>query len=152
MKQFVFVFCALLFAGCAETIDFDTEKEEVQAVLDRYVAAVEALDPELYLKDYAQDDDLVIYHAIPNVRYVGYETLKEAIEESLTGIERAKVTYDDVAIKIDSSGSVAWLTGYMDMTIAEPEQEPVQYSVRITMILENREGAWLVVHAHASPR
>jgi hypothetical protein len=49
----------VLTVGCKPGADIEAEKQMVRAVLDRYVATVEAEDMELYSANVAQDPAMV---------------------------------------------------------------------------------------------
>jgi uncharacterized protein (TIGR02246 family) len=153
MKNLMVFFWGVVFLAlisCSGSADVGVEEGKIQAVLDQYVESVNALDPEFYLGIYAHDDDMVIYHAIPNVRYIGFQELKEAIEEGLPQYDSAYVSYRDVRIKIHNSGKVAWLTCYLDTDFVYQGEHSRSEGTRVTMILEKRNNIWLVVHVHAS--
>lgn len=127
-------------------VDVEAEIENVKAVLNRAVSAMNLLDVESYLENYCQDDDMVLFSDI--YRIVGFEAWKETVQKGFEQIDSIEVSFRDEVIKIHSSGEVSWLTGYLDLKSVEQGEERNEKGISTTYVLEKRNDKWVIVHAH----
>jgi len=131
-------------------VDIEAEKANVQAVLNQYTKAWEALDFELFSEVFSHDDDMVIFSASPNKRYVGWEVFKEDVQKSFKEIESIEISFRDIFIKVHASGNIAWLSCFEDWDFVYQGQPVRDEGARVTWILEKRNGKWVIIHAHWS--
>ena len=131
-------------------VDIESEKANVQAVLDQYTKAWETLDFEMFSKAFSHDDDLVIFSATPNKRYIGWEEFKDDVQKSFMEIENVEITFRDITIKVHASGNIAWLSCLEDWEFIYQGEPVSDEGARVTWILEKHNGQWVITHAHWS--
>ncbi|MFC2142494.1 YybH family protein [Acidobacteriota bacterium] len=131
-------------------MDIVAEKANVQSVLNQYTKAWETLDIGLFSKVFSHDDNMVVFSASPNKRYVGWELFKEGVQNSFKEIESAKISFRDILIKVHASGNIAWLSCLEDWDFVYQGQPVSDEGARVTWILEKRDGQWVIIHAHWS--
>ncbi|MGD9346465.1 MAG: SgcJ/EcaC family oxidoreductase [Candidatus Aminicenantes bacterium] len=131
-------------------VDLEAEKANVQAVLNQYVEAWENLDIELFSKVFSHDDDIVIFSASPNKRYVGWEVFREDVQKSFHEMTSVEISFRDISIEVHASGNIAWLSCLEDWDFVYQGQPVSDEGARVTWILEKRNGQWVIIHAHWS--
>ena len=145
----LFVVVILAINGCAEKVDIEAEKAQVQSVLDQLVQAWETEDVEMLSKIFAAD--VVIFSVYAGTdRFVGWEAYKEFYIKWFEAVENIDVSVRDQVIKVNASGNTAWFSEIEDWNwVAQGEPASVE-GVRGTGVLEKRDGNWVIVQAHFS--
>ena len=146
----LFVVVILAINGCAEKVDLEAEKAQVQSVLDQWVQAVETEDIDLYMKTFAKDADMVTFGTAAADRWVGWEPLREHATEVFQAFDDIDLSFRDIVIKVHASGKVAWFSLIFDETWVAQEEPGSLEGGRLTGVLEKRDGNWVVVQFHAS--
>ena len=126
--------------------DIKTETE-VMAVIKQFVESFTKKDLESNLALYAPDADVVLIGTGVDEKRVGLIEI-EAEER------RAFAQSDEHSIHLDwysvsAAGSVAWLASNGSIQARIGGQE-ISFPVRLTFVLENREGRWLIMQVHGS--
>ena len=145
----LFAVAILAISGCAEKVDIEAEKARVQSVLEQWVQADETEDMEMVSKIFAHDTDMVTFGTNAAERWVGWEALKEAYQKLLESIEDIDISARDQVIKVHDSGKVAWFSLIEDLNFVA-QGESVNMEMRVTGVLEKRDGNWVIVQAHFS--
>ena len=138
------------FFACEKKVDIKTETKNVQSVLDQWVKAIETNDIDLLSKVFAHDEDIVVFGTDPTQHWTGWEAFKESMADQSEDMSTVKYTRGTPAIKIHDSGKVAWFSEIADLNIQVQDQQIIVSGVRVTGVLENRNGIWVVVQAHLS--
>jgi uncharacterized protein (TIGR02246 family) len=124
----------------------DANEAEVIDVLERFCSGFASRDPEAVLGVCAPDPDLVLV--------TSEEPLLRGPAEVRRFLDRyvgAETTYSwqwdrhDVSV----TGSIAWLLAEGTETAAGNDRL-VRHRYRMTMVLEHREGQWLIRQVHGS--
>lgn len=134
----------------APPVDIEAEKANVKSVLEQYVEAWKAEDIEMFVKIFATNEDMVMFTSESATLFVGWASWKEMFESYFEPIEFIDISFKDEVIKVHDSGKVAWITGMEDSTFIYQGQENSAKGMRVTWILEKRNGNWVIVHAHWS--
>lgn len=149
---FIVVSIALLL-GCTaqvEPVDLEAEKSAVKEIVDQMAQAMEAEDMETFSNRIAHDPDMVNFGTDAAERWVGWDALKASVEQQFAAFENGKVSTRDQVIKVHSSGQVAWLSEIMDWSVESQGQRVDLNGLRLTGVLEKRNGKWLFVQMHFS--
>ena len=124
----------------------DASEAELIEVLDHFCSGLARRDPEAVVRVCAPDLDLVVVTSEQPV-------LRGPIElrRFLDGYVKGETTYSWEWDRYDVStaGSVAWLLAE-GTEIAASEDQAVRHPYRMTMVLERREGHWLLRQVHGS--
>jgi ketosteroid isomerase-like protein len=154
MKSFILcsaLVIIFLLSGCSEQ-EKNTEAEmpKVKEVVDSFTKTLETEDMVLFEKTFAQDEDMVSFGTDAAERWVGYATLKEAVQNQFDSFENTKMTVRDQVIEIHGSGEVAWFSEIADWDVTAMGEEVKIKNSRITGVLEKRGNDWVIVQFHAS--
>ena len=131
-------------------VDVESEKAGVRAVLDQYANAWKTLDFEQFSQVFSHDDDMVIFSATPNKRYIGWEEFQADVQESFKEVEKIEIVFRDVVVKVHASCHMAWLSCLEDWDFVYQGQTVRDEGARVSWVLEKREGRWVIIHAHWS--
>jgi uncharacterized protein (TIGR02246 family) len=149
----LFAFIATAFLAmnaCAPQVDLEAEKAKVKTVVDQFAQVWQTEDMELLSRIMAHDADMVNFGSDAPEHFVGWETLKTAVEEMFPAFENTKIAVKDQVITVHPSGQVAWFSQLWDWDFAVGGQ-PVQLAgCRFTGVLEKRNGNWVFVQFHNS--
>ena len=139
----------MVLGGCSRTIDPLTEISEVKVVIDRLRVAQEKEDLTALSAIFAQDDDLVVFGIGESERYVGWAAVNGMYQNQMNAIDGFTVTISDQSIKISAGGDAARVTS-LDRLQGQTDENQFQLTVKKTVVLEKRNGKWLIVHIHMS--
>ncbi|MCJ7564110.1 MAG: nuclear transport factor 2 family protein [Candidatus Aminicenantes bacterium] len=131
-------------------IDIDTEKAAVKAVLERYIKAFQTRNREGVAEVYAHDEDLVVFGSNPLDRRVGWKMTQAYIDKYFTSVDRIEIGLKDQRIKVHRSGEAAWFSEVLSWKEVEKGKTFVIEGLRISGVLERRDGRWVIVQLHAS--
>jgi uncharacterized protein (TIGR02246 family) len=131
-------------------IDIDAEKAAVKAVLDRYIQAFQTRNREGVAEVYAHDEDLVVFGSNPLDRRVGWKMTEAYIDKYFASVDRIEIGLNDQRIKVHRSGEAAWFSEVLYWKEVEKAKTFAIDSLRITGVLERRDGRWVIVQLHAS--
>ena len=122
---------------------------EVNASLQRLVAAVNAKDINGIMAYYVPDESLLVFDALPPRQYVGASAFRKDWEGFLAAYPstvRAEVS----DWKTETEGNLAYGHGIFRTTGPDKDGKPLDLTVRITDVYRKINGKWLVVHEHVS--
>jgi ketosteroid isomerase-like protein len=152
MKRWVgvglFLF-GMVFGGCSSAVDPLTEISEVKVLVDRLRIAQEKEDMTALSALFAQEDDLVLFGIGESERYVGWEAVKGMYQGQMDTIDGLTITISDQSIKVSKGGMAAWVTS-LDRLQGKAGENQFHINVKNTVVLEKRNGKWLIVHIHMS--
>ncbi len=152
MKNFILliaVACLVLIA-CTPNVDLNVEKANVKAVIDQYTKVLETEDIHLLSKLTAHHADMINFGTSAGERIVGCNALKEMMQKQFETTETTNISISDQVIKLHDSGKVAWFSEIMDWEIVAGDQQVKLEGLRVTGVLEKREGNWVYVQLHYS--
>ena len=142
----------LALNNCAQkqTIDIDAEKEKVKLVVDDFKIFWETKDMSLLSKIMANDTDMVNYGTDASEIFVGFKAFKDAITPMLSSVDGIKIDVKNQTINVDADGNTAWFSEVWDWDISLGGQTMQQHNLRLTGVLEKRDGNWVIVQFHNS--
>ena len=126
----------------------DTKTEgEVMAVVNQLVEAFTKRDVASCLALFAPDPDVIFIGSGADERCIGLDEVKTEFERAFSQSEEASVQLGWYSVS--AVGSVAWVAS--DAVIqAKVRGQEISFPVRITIVLEQRGGRWLIVQWHDS--
>ena len=140
----------LAINSCTPGVDIEAEKAQVQSVLDQWNQMLETENLELFSRIMAHDPDMVTFGTDAAERWVGWEALNESLQKQFESFENFEISVTNQVIKISESGTVAWFSKVADGDLLV-QGEPVSLKgMRISGVLEKREGSWVIVQFHTS--
>jgi len=140
----------LVMSACTPQVDLEAEKAKVKTVVDQFTQVWETEDVELFSRIMAHDADMVNFGSDAPEHFVGWEALKEAVEQMFPSFENTKIAVKDQVIKVHPSGHVAWFSQIWDWDLVVGGQPVRLEGCRFTGVLEKRNGNWVFVQFHNS--
>lgn len=119
----------------------------VMAVLKTMADAYANRNSDDLLATFASDADVVMYGTGSDEKRIGLAEIQAQAERDWAQTDTLTLTFDWTSIS--SAGSVAWVAGDVSLDLSVGEERLV-LPARITFVLENRGGTWLIVHGHFS--
>lgn len=119
----------------------------VRTVLDALAEVYVTRDVTVLRELFAPDPDVVMFSPGPGGRFDGLPEILAKAEGDWSRSDATSLTYRWVSIS--AAGSVAWAAADADFTVTAGGQETT-LPAHITFVLEERDGRWLIVHAHYS--
>ncbi len=143
---------AITLSGFAQTKKSTMKKTAAGPVPDKaYLQKVwdgwSTLDPANVAKYYATGPH--VFFDIAPLKYGSFEEYSTGVKGVVAGYKSAKFTLnDDVAIH--PQGDLVWATATVAEQMTTKAGKVEMGNFRWTVILENEDGKWLIVHEHVS--
>lgn len=119
----------------------------VMTVLNRFAEDYAKRELEGVLALFAPDSDVVMFGSGADEKRVGLAEIKALVERDWSQSDAASFTYGWTSVS--AAGPVAWVAA--DVTFkAKVGGQEVTLLGRLTGVLENRAGNWLLVQGHFS--
>ncbi len=146
--------CLLVFTlgAAAQTKKSAMKKTSASSAPDKaYLQKIwdgwSTLDPANTAKFYAPGPDT--FFDIAPLKYNSWEEYEKGVKGVLAGYKSAKFTVnDDVAIH--ANGDLVWATATVADQMTSKSGKVEMGNFRWTVIFENQDGKWLIVHEHVS--
>jgi len=126
--------------------DAKTEAE-VQAVLTKLTDSYKKKDLAAFMACFAPDPDIVFYGTGADEKRIGPDGVRAQAQRDWDQTDSISMAFDEVSIS--AAGSVAWAAIDGGFEIGAGGQEFTMPG-RVTMVLEKRNGSWLIVQGHFS--
>jgi len=139
------VAAACLVSSCSRAND----EAEVNASLQRLVAAVNAKDINGIMAYYSPDESLLVFDALPPRQYVGAAAFRKDWEGFLAAYPGA-VHAEVSDWKTETDGNLAYGHGIFRTNGPDKDGKPLDLTVRVTDVFRKINGKWLVIHEHVS--
>jgi ketosteroid isomerase-like protein len=120
---------------------------EVKAALRQFVQTYTRRDVEGTLKLLAPDPDLLIIGTGPDEKIAGIEQARVHIKRDFE--QAGDMSIELGPIEVSAAGPAAWTCTDSTWRVKLGGQE-MKYHWRWTMVLEKRQGKWLIVQSHLS--
>ncbi len=155
MKRFLTVSLCLLaitLSGFAQTKKSTMKKTAAGPVPDKaYLQKVwdgwSTLDPANVAKYYATGPH--VFFDIAPLKYGSFEEYSTGVKGVVAGYKSAKFTLND-DLAIHPQGDLVWATATVAEQMTTKAGKVEMGNFRWTVILENEDGKWLIVHEHVS--
>lgn len=119
----------------------------IRKVLDEFAAAYTARDPDAVMRFLADDPDVVMVGTGVDEIRIGPAQLRQQIERDLGQADRVELHLGDV--RVSGRGEVAWVFAQPVVT-AVVGNEQMRMPVRMTVVLVQETGGWLIHSGHLS--
>ncbi len=138
----------ILFATALIAQRPSNDMAEFKAMIDRYYAAWNTLNPENAGPFYAKDADLVFYDLAP-LKYNSWNEYSNGVKNVFKDFESLKLTPSN-DLKVTRRGDIAWTTLTFHLSGKLKAGGMMEADARHTAIWEERHGKWVIVHEHVS--
>lgn len=126
--------------------DRDTETG-VMELINNFLEAYARHDLEETLAFLAPDPDLFLFGTGIDERVIGIEEVRRQLKRDFEQSGDISIKLRNVTVS--AAGSVAWVAAESNWKVKTAEHDAT-YDLRWTMVLEKREGRWLIVQSHLS--
>src|SRR5579864_3441637 len=142
----------LALSGSAQTKKFATKKSIGGPVPDKaYLQKIwdgwATLDPANTAKFYATGPHT--FFDIAPLKYNSWDEYEKGVRGVLAGYKSARFTVNDDAA-IHPQGDLVWATSTIKEEMTNKAGKVEMGNFRWTVVFENEEGKWLIVHEHVS--
>jgi ketosteroid isomerase-like protein len=124
-----------------------TREDALRERMEGLAQAIRDKNPDALMTCYAPD--VVVYDVYPPLEVRGAPAYRKNFERWFS-IVRGPITYDLQDVHITHSESHATWRSLSHVRATTIGGQPMDYWVRVTTILENRSGQWLITHEHIS--
>jgi ketosteroid isomerase-like protein len=104
------------------------------------------LDPSNVAKYYATGPH--VFFDIAPVKYGSWDEYEKGVKQVLAGYKSAKCTVDEPMVH--AHGDLVWATAIIKEEMTTKAGKVEMGAFRWTVIWENEDGKWLIVHEHVS--
>ncbi|MFC1904453.1 nuclear transport factor 2 family protein [Chloroflexota bacterium] len=127
--------------------DAKTEAE-VMAVMNRYNEAYAKQDVDGIMALFAPDPDMVVIGTGEDEKRIGPAELRTQLERDFAQSEAISIEF--IWHSVSRADSVALVAADCVAQAKMTDGQEMSLPLRATFVLEQREGRWLIIHAHAS--
>jgi uncharacterized protein (TIGR02246 family) len=124
-------------------------KDAIQALEDRFAAAVTAKDVDAIMKVYAPGQNLFVFDVVPPREYAGWDAYKKDWQNFL-GTVKGPLKFAISDLAVDSDGSLAYSHSIQHMSGTDTKNKPFDLTVRVTDVYRRSPGGWRIVQEHVS--
>lgn len=122
-----------------------TDEQQIDYMLSEMMGAMQVGDVEKLHSTYADDVSMVSASWAPPV--MGWANYLAIFQQQRTHMQRVRMERTNTYIKV--KGDVAWACYQWDF-IAAMDGQPIQSQGQTTVVMEKRNGHWIIVHNHSS--
>jgi ketosteroid isomerase-like protein len=140
---------AVVAACASSSCSSVNDAADINASLQRMVAAVNAKDINGIMAYYTPDESLVVFDALLPRQYLGAAAYRKDWEGFLAGYP-STIHAEVSDWKTEVGGNLAYGHGVFLTTGPGKDGMPLDLTVRITDVYRKVNGKWLVVHEHVS--
>lgn len=142
----------LLILLCTAGHSFGAEIADPEAVLRALVKANADKDLATMARHMSQEADVIGY-SIGGRKYVGWQAIADEMRSEFDSVTRLELPILD--LRMWRNGDVAWFAMELDYIRYLPvgsANERMVFHLRETGVMERRDGRWILVSWHESPR
>jgi ketosteroid isomerase-like protein len=126
--------------------DAGTEAAVIKT-MNRLVDSYKMRDIEALAACFAPDSDVVMYGTGADEKRIGLEEIRFQAQRDWDQSDAISMAFNETSVS--AAGRVAWVASDGSFKIRAGGQE-FTAPTRLSVVLEKRNGDWLVVHAHFS--
>ena len=127
----------------------DTSEPQLRALIPKIVQAWESMDLGKIDPYYAADSDLTFFDIAP-LKYANWTEYRTGVQKMFFEPNRSlKFTLKD-DLRIHRRGQLAWATFTFGADVVSKQGANSHLDGRWTLLLEQRNSRWVVVHEHVS--
>jgi ketosteroid isomerase-like protein len=125
------------------------DEAEIKALEQRIVDGAKVRDVDAIMKNYVDDDSLLVFDVILPRQYVGAEALHKNWQGFLDGFD-GPITLENSDMEVISDGKLACAHYIAHVAGKGKDGNPIDMTLRLTDVLREINGKWLIVHEHVS--
>jgi ketosteroid isomerase-like protein len=121
---------------------------DLPGLVSKIVAAWESMDLAQIDPYYAPDGDLAFFDVAP-LAYGSWTEYREGVQKMFFDPNQS-LKFSPRDVQVRRQGSLGWATFTFGVDVVSKQGATTHLEGRWTLILEERDGRWLVVHEHVS--
>jgi ketosteroid isomerase-like protein len=127
----------------------NSEEQEIRALEDRYVAAVNAKEVNMIMKGYVPGNELFVFDLGLPRQHPGWDAYKKDWEDFFAVMPGPlKLNVMDLSITI--AGKIAYSHSIQHLSCTNKDGSPVEMNASVTDVYRKIGGKWLIVLEHLS--
>ena len=126
--------------------DAATEAAVIKTV-NKVIDSYKRRDMEAFMATFAPDADTVVYGTGADEKRIGPDEIRFQAQRDWDQTDALSMVFNEMSVS--AAGSVAWVASDGGFQIRAGGQE-FNMPARVSMVLEKRNGDWLIVHSHFS--
>ena len=119
----------------------------VLAVLDKFLETYQERDIEGLMGLFAPDDDQVMFGTGIDEKRIGRDQIRFQAERDWSQTEA--LAFNFTWRQVSAAGPVAWVAAE-GLGQGKVGGQEIEFPLRMTSVLEQRDGEWLLVQSHVS--
>lgn len=119
----------------------------VKAAMNRFAESYAKRDIAALLSCFTPDADVMLYGTGADEKRIGSEEIRKQAERDWAQTEAASISFGWTLVS--SAGAVAWVAADASFTLKAGGQS-MELAGRLTAVLEQRGGQWLIAQSHFS--
>lgn len=119
----------------------------VKSVLDAFAGKYARRDLDGLMSLFTPDADMVLYGTGADEKRMGLAEVRKQVQRDWSQSDATAITYSWTSVS--AAGPVAWVAADVSFEAKVGGQE-FTLPARLTGVLENREGKWLIAQTHFS--
>src|SRR5690349_4134283 len=123
-------------------------QQQVVAALGDWAAAYGRMDADAYAAAFSDDDDVLLFGTGSDEVVVGRVNIAELLRRDFEQADQLRVGLGEVSIS--AAGDVAWAATHDAVVEARVGGKDQSFPVRITAVMQRKDGQWVIQHAHVS--
>jgi ketosteroid isomerase-like protein len=139
---------AVCLAGCAHVPASERDKHEVQRILEKYLASVNAADPKLGAQVWLQAPDILV--VTPFGRFEGWNAVREGLYVNFLQKAFTERSLRASKISIRVAGDAAWAVFDWTFTGKLANGQPITANGWESHSYQRTREGWRIVHLHYS--
>lgn len=148
-KSIMGVAATVLALTVLSALAADTSEPQLRALIPKIVQAWESMDLGKIDPYYAADSDLTFFDIAP-LKYANWTEYRTGVQKMFFEPNRSlKFTLKD-DLRIHRRGQLAWATFTFGVDVVSKQGANSHLDGRWTLLLEQRNSRWVVVHEHVS--
>jgi len=125
------------------------DEAEIRALEEKFTVAFNAGDIDAIMKNYVQDESLVVFDVVPRKEYRGADAYRKDWQDFFSHFKGTpKITITDLGITVD--GNVGFGHSIQHVVGTDMQGHPVDRTVRVTDGYRKIDGRWLIALEHVS--
>ncbi len=140
----------VVLGGKARGDERSDAMEGATAVIGQFTQAIKAGDAESMDELILREPGIVAFGTDKAERWVGHDQLMDAVRAQFASFSTEDIIVHDAVVRITPLSDGAYFSEVWDWKIKAGDQEMALDNLRVTGVLENREGKWQVAQFHVS--
>jgi uncharacterized protein (TIGR02246 family) len=150
MRKFVpWLFAAASFSHALPCCAHSKDEQEIRALEDRYVAAVNAKDVDAIMKGYVPGNELFVFDLGLPRQHAGWNDYKKDWQDFFAVVQ-GPLKLDIKDLVIMTEGKIAYSHSIQHVIWTNKDGSPTEMNASVTDVYRKFDGRWLIVQEHLS--